>query len=102
MSAQEMTPDATSPMWTTRSVICVLSLLASLVCFASSVWACPGCKDALVEPTELPQRLGAARGYAASIALLLLVPAGLVGGIAALIWRSQRPPRADDGAGRGN
>lgn len=79
-----------------------LALIGLCGLWSAAAHACPGCKDALVEPTELPQRLGAARGYAASIALLLLMPAGLVGGIAALIWRSQRPPRADDGVGRGN
>ena len=52
--------------------------------------ACPGCKEALFDPAELPQRLSAAKGYALSIGLLLAVPAALVGGLTWLIVRAQR------------
>ena len=52
--------------------------------------ACPMCKEALIEPGGLGQRLAAARGYAASILLLLTVPSGLIAAIAAIIVRAQR------------
>jgi len=57
--------------------------------------ACPGCKEALFDPSQLPQRLSTARGYALSIGLLLVVPAGLVGGIALRIAQTRRrhPPQ---------
>ena len=69
---------------------CLLSWTAGLVEVAS---ACPGCKDALVEPGQLGQRLGAARGYALSIGLLLMVPALLIGGITVMVVRGHRSLR---------
>jgi hypothetical protein len=54
---------------------------------------CPGCKDALVEPSELPQRLGLARGFTVSIGVMLAVPAALLAGLAALIVRSAHRAR---------
>ena len=50
-------------------------------------WACPGCKEALVEPGELPQRLALAKGYALSIGLLLGMPALLVSGVTLRLMR---------------
>lgn len=68
----------------------------SLLALAPLAWACPGCKEALFDPRELPQRLSTARGYALSIGLLLAVPALAVGGITLAIVRTlrraQRPP----------
>ncbi len=52
--------------------------------------ACPGCKEALFDPQQLPQRLRAAQGYAWSIAALLLVPAAMIGGLVGWIVFSQR------------
>jgi hypothetical protein len=60
---------------------------------APSTSACPGCKEALMEPGQLAERRATAAGYAASIALLLSVPAALVGGTAALLWRARRRKR---------
>jgi len=48
-------------------------------------WACPMCKEALVER--------AAKGYAVSIAALIGMPFLLVGGVAALIVRGHRRAR---------
>ncbi|MBI3321509.1 MAG: hypothetical protein HYZ91_04485 [Candidatus Omnitrophica bacterium] len=55
-----------------------------------SLWACPGCKEALFDPAHLTQRLSTARGYALSIALLLAMPVGLVSGVTLLVVRAQR------------
>ena len=55
--------------------------------------ACPGCKEALFDPGQLPQKLATAKGYALSIGLMLGMPAALIGGIAWLIARGARPPR---------
>ena len=65
---------------------------ALLAFFASSAvaWACPACKEALFDPGQLQQTLATAKGYAMSIALLLSVPAALIGGTAALIVRAHR------------
>ena len=68
----------------------VFVLAVSGVLFPMVGWACPGCKEALFDPGELPQKLATARGYALSIGLLLLVPFGLVGGLAALVGLAQR------------
>ncbi len=76
-----------------RDIRFALAVLGLCALWHASASACPGCKEALFDPQELPQRLGAARGYAASIALLLLMPVGLIGGIAALVWRA-RPHRS--------
>ena len=54
------------------------------------VEACPGCKEALIDPSQLHQRLSAAKGYALSIGLLLLVPLTLIATVAVLLVRSHR------------
>ena len=56
----------------------------------STGWSCPGCKEALFDPAQLPQKLATAKGYAISIGLLLTVPAALIGGLIALIIHAQR------------
>ena len=77
-----------------------LVLIAALVVLAAApeAWACPGCKEALFDPEQLPQRLATARGYALSIGLLLTVPFVLVAGLAALLFRAaqrtKRPVRS--------
>ena len=53
-------------------------------------WACPGCKEALFDPGQLQQKLSTARGYAWSIALLLICPVVLISSVAALIVRAFR------------
>ena len=65
------------------------ALLLSLALPALAM-ACPACKEALFDPSQLAQRLSTAKGYALSIALLLSVPALLIGGITALIIRAAR------------
>ena len=65
----------------------VLSLILSIL-GASAVWACPLCKEALVDPGQLTQRLSMAKAYALSIGVLLAMPATLVGGVVALVIRS--------------
>ena len=71
-----------------------LILAAACLILPAAAAACPGCKEGLFDPGQLAQRLGTARGYAWSIGLLLLVPAGLLGGIAALVLRGHRRRRA--------
>lgn len=61
--------------------------------WAEGAMACPMCKEALFDPAQLPQRLSTARGYAASIALMLGMPLLLIGGVVALIVRAQRRAR---------
>lgn len=65
-------------------------LLTSLWVFSQAAEACPGCKEALFDPQQLPQRLSAAKGYALSIAALLGVPLLLVAGITWTIFRQVR------------
>ncbi len=48
------------------------------------------CKEALLDPAQLPQKLRTAKGYALSIGLLLTMPIALVGGVTALIVRASR------------
>ena len=58
---------------------------------SAAAFACPMCKEALLDPGQAAaQAAGAANGYAASIAALLSVPFVLVGGIATLVARSAR------------
>jgi len=49
--------------------------------------ACPGCKEALFDPGELPQKLSTARGYALSIGLMLAVPLLLIASVTTLVVR---------------
>ena len=58
--------------------------------------ACPACKESLFDPSQLHQKLSAAKGYALSIGLLLSVPSALVGGIALLIVRAARRARSTE------
>ena len=83
----------TLPLWLYVSITGVVVYL--MLYHAPSAWACPGCKDALFDPGQLPQKLGSARGYALSILLMLSMPALLVGGSAALIVRAHRRKRRD-------
>ncbi|GEM_PF-1924235 len=73
-----------------RKYIVRISLLACLCLFSQVVEACPACSESLFDPKQLHQRLSAAKGYALSIALLLCVLFGLVGGITALVMQAQR------------
>ncbi len=68
--------------------------LVTLLGWARSAQACPGCKEALFDPEQLPQKLSTAMGYALSIGLMLLVPAGLVTAVTVSIVRAQRRQRA--------
>jgi len=64
--------------------------LVFLLMSAGVVEACPACKEALFDPSQLQQRLSAAKGYALSIILLLSVPLSLIVGVTMLIVRSAR------------
>jgi len=69
----------------------LLMLIGFFLLVSSTVaWACPFCKEALFDPSQLKQTLATAKGYAMSIILLLSVPAALIGGTAALIVRAHR------------
>ena len=74
--------------WILDCGICLIGMW--LVVWPGVAGACPGCKEALFDPSELPQRLAAAKGYALSIGLLLGMPLALVGGGSVLIARAQR------------
>jgi hypothetical protein len=62
----------------------------AIVALAAQAEACPGCKEALFDPTQVQRQRATASGYAASIGMLLLVPAGLVAGVGTVAWRGQR------------
>ena len=55
--------------------------------------ACPACKDMLVDPEQLAQRLGMAKGFAWSIGLLIGMPALLVGALTVRLIRAHRHRR---------
>ncbi len=72
----------------------VLLLMACFCIAGAAAQACPLCKEALFDPSQLHQRISTAKGYALSIGLLLLVPTGLIAGVAMSILRStRRAPR---------
>ena len=73
----------------------LIGLLAFCLLVPAIVMACPACKEALFDPGQLKQTLATAKGYAMSIALLLSVPAALIGGTAALIVRAHRRQRSN-------
>ena len=58
--------------------------------FPGTAWACPLCKEILTDPGQVVQKLATAKGYAASILLMLSVPALLIGGVTLLVVRSHR------------
>ncbi len=67
-----------------------LLIAACWLLIAQDVMACPLCKEALFDPSQLHQRISTAKGYALSIGLLLLVPTSLIAGVAMSIIRSAR------------
>lgn len=70
-----------------------IGVFVSLFAFPAAVRACPGCKEALIEPAQALQKQSTARGYNLSIALMLAVPATLIGATSALVVRSGRRNR---------
>ena len=71
-----------------------------LLLFSQAAEACPGCKEALFDPSQLPQKLSAAKGYALSIMLLLSVPVLLIGTVTLAVVRARgKGRRASEGAG---
>jgi hypothetical protein len=68
-------------------------LVFVLFLFTGVAWACPMCKEALVDPARPHAVTRAAKGYAVSIAALIGMPFLLVGGVAALIVRGHRRAR---------
>ncbi|MBI4343472.1 MAG: hypothetical protein HY601_01485 [Candidatus Omnitrophica bacterium] len=69
-----------------------LALWVWLAC-APSAGACPGCKDALFDPSQAQQTIRRAQGYAVSIGVFLGVPLLLVGGVTAGVIRAARRTR---------
>jgi len=69
-----------------------LLLLTGYFLFVSAAVAsaCPTCKEALFDPAQAQRILGAAKGYALSIGLMIGMPLLLVGGITLLIVRQVR------------
>ena len=90
----------TLPLWLYVSITGVVVYL--MLYHAPSAWACPGCKEALFDPGQLAQKRAAEGGYAMSIALMLSMPALLVGGATFLLVRAHRrkqphvPPQSVD------
>ncbi len=57
----------------------------------AAVFACPGCKEAAFDtPEQAEQRIASAKGYGATIGMLLLVPVAMIGGIGFGVFRSVR------------
>lgn len=75
----------------TRVALSCLTVLLVLPTWAA---ACPGCKEALFDPAQLPQKLATAKAYAVSIGVMLAVPTLLIGGLTALIVSSVRHRRS--------
>lgn len=74
--------------------LCHLATLLALLLPAVAE-ACPGCKEALFDPGQARQIVLAAKGYAASIGLLLGVPLALIGGLTFLIAHQVRRQTRD-------
>ena len=74
-------------------LVVVLPFAFFLLTFPLIAWSCPGCKEALFDPGQLPQKLATAKAYSLSIGLLLFMPAALVGGVTLLVVRAKRNGR---------
>jgi hypothetical protein len=68
----------------------LISVLSVWLVWPAITWACPLCKEILTDPGQVVQKLATAKGYAASILLMLSVPALLIGGVTLLVVRSHR------------
>lgn len=67
-----------------------VSCLSFTLSGSTSAWACPTCKEALLDPGQAQRVLQAATAYAVSIGLLLIVPALLITAVAAAVVRAHR------------
>ena len=72
-------------------------IAVAVLLFATDVFGCPNCKDAV--NTSDPEGLNLARGYFYSILLMLAMPFTLAGSFGAYVWREMRRQRAQAGAG---
>jgi uncharacterized membrane protein YozB (DUF420 family) len=72
----------------------VMLIGLGLLVLPSVAMACPLCKEALADPTQVTQRLATAKAYALSIGVLLAVPVTLITSVTLLILRAHRlrPP----------
>lgn len=74
-----------------KRLLLLAFIFIALPSFPRPVSACPGCKEAAFDtPAEAEQKQAAARGYAASIGLLLTVPVVLLGVVGWGLVRSAR------------
>ena len=78
------------------AILFVLAALWTGFCGAGSVYACPGCKEAVLDgPEETERKLSTAKGYMISILFMLAVPAGLVGTVAYSVMKNIRRKSVD-------
>ncbi len=61
----------------------------SWIAFVEPAWGCPNCGDALSEA-------GMARGFLASLAVLLILPAVLFGGWGWVFWKQAKRYKEED------
>lgn len=71
-------------------MLIALLLIGAALLLPGLAEACPGCKEALFDPGQLPQKLATAKGYAVSIGILLSVPFLIIAGFAAWIAHNSR------------
>ena len=77
-----------------RALPALRAVLAAYVAISPAiVWACPGCSEALFDPTQAAATAGTLRGYLVSIVVLLGLPVLMIGGIALALRRASRARR---------
>ena len=81
----------TFPLWLYVAVTGVL--VYWMLYHMPAAEACPACKDMLVDPEQLTQRLGMAKGFAWSIGLLIGMPTLLVSTLTVRLIRAHRHRR---------
>ena len=67
-----------------------LVVLALWLLTPTAALACPACKDAVFDSSQAQQTTQRAKGFAVSIALMLGMPALLIGGVATSVVLAHR------------
>ena len=80
-----------------RRLLIGVALLVAIALTASVASACPGCKDALAEND--PEKNSLVKGYMYSILFMLAMPAAILGGFSAYMYRLVRRARSERIAG---
>ena len=73
-----------------KFLMCAVVSLSIFLALPLIAVGCPGCSEALFDPSQVAARIGTLRGYLISIMVLLGIPALMIAGVATAVVRASR------------